>query len=78
MISVLVLTQAPELADSLSADLARVGIHPLGAVERDELVRMAVEKAPDVVIVEESTPDARPGRPSRIGRNLETECSTRS
>jgi two-component system, response regulator PdtaR len=59
MISVLVLTDAPEHATLVQADLARIGIHCLGAVDRDELVRMVVQKAPDALVVAEAYPGPR-------------------
>ncbi len=43
---------------SLPADLAGVGIHVLGAVERGNLVQEAIRLAPDVVICHEAWPDA--------------------
>jgi AmiR/NasT family two-component response regulator len=57
MTSVLVMSDAAGCRESLQADLERIGIHFLGAVERDDLVRSALQMAPDVVLVEEANPD---------------------
>ena len=59
MISVLILTDAPEHAGRMQSDLARVGIHCVGAVDSDDLVRAAVQKAPDAILVDETNPDPR-------------------
>jgi AmiR/NasT family two-component response regulator len=42
----------------LAADLARAGIHVLGAVPRSKLVRHALELKPDIVVCHEAAPDA--------------------
>jgi AmiR/NasT family two-component response regulator len=59
MISALILADSSDRADAIHADLARVGIHSHGAVSSDELVRVAVQKAPDVIVVDEAHPEPR-------------------
>ncbi len=56
MISILVLTDAPEHAKRVQADLARLGIHCVGAVDCEELVRAAVQEAPDAIVVDDAYP----------------------
>jgi two-component system, response regulator PdtaR len=56
VISALVVSSDPAGAAALSADLSGVGIHTLGAVGCDALVREAVRQAPDVVVCWEPTP----------------------
>jgi AmiR/NasT family two-component response regulator len=56
MISILLLTDAPEHASRVQADLARLGIHCVGAVACNELVRAAVQKAPDAIVVDDAFP----------------------
>ena len=54
MISCLVVQSLPHGADTLVTDLESVGIHVIGAVQRNNLVQEAVRLAPDVVVVQES------------------------
>jgi len=56
VISALLASSDAAGAAALSADLAAVGIHVLGACGCDALVREAVRQAPDVVVCWEPTP----------------------
>ena len=54
MINCLVVQSQPHAADALVADLESVGIHVLGAVQRNSLVQEAARLAPDVIVAQEA------------------------
>jgi AmiR/NasT family two-component response regulator len=58
MTTALVVEGASPAGIDLAADLAKAGIHVLGAVPRSKLVRQALELGPDVVVCHEAAPDA--------------------
>jgi AmiR/NasT family two-component response regulator len=57
MTSALVVCSTAPQAPDLARDLATLGIHVLGAVQRDTLVREAARLAPDVVVCFVPSPD---------------------
>jgi len=54
MIKCLVVQAQPHAAESLVADLESVGIHVIGAVQRNSLVQEASRLGPDVVVAQEA------------------------
>ncbi|HEX2539476.1 MAG TPA: ANTAR domain-containing protein [Caldimonas sp.] len=58
MTTALVVEGASPAGVDLAADLAKAGIHVVGAVPRNKLVRQALELGPDVVVCHEDAPDA--------------------
>lgn len=58
MTSAIVVDGPDALGSTLATDLQAIGVHVLGAADRDNLVRDASRSSPDVVIVREPSPDA--------------------